>query len=152
MARLSAIFVLCLSLWMPSAGALTLTQEEQDWLQAHPTLRIGIDASWPPFEFRDSQGRHQGLAADYTRLIQDRLNIRLDPIDPGNWSEVLERAKRNEVDLLPGIMSTPERQGYLNFTRPYLDFPIVILVAACGGCLRIPSGASRLPATGTARP
>ncbi|MDH1108075.1 EAL domain-containing protein [Pseudomonas otitidis] len=132
MARLSAIFVLCLSLWMPSAGALTLTQEEQDWLQAHPTLRIGIDASWPPFEFRDSQGRHQGLAADYTRLIQDRLNIRLDPIDPGNWSEVLERAKRNEVDLLPGIMSTPERQGYLNFTRPYLDFPIVILAREDG--------------------
>ncbi|MFU6376770.1 bifunctional diguanylate cyclase/phosphodiesterase [Metapseudomonas otitidis] len=132
MARLSAIFVLCLSLWMPSAGALTLTQEEQDWLQAHPTLRIGIDASWPPFEFRDSQGRHQGLAADYTRLIQDRLNIRFDPIDPGNWSEVLERAKRNEVDLLPGIMSTPERQGYLNFTRPYLDFPIVILAREDG--------------------
>ncbi|MDG9784362.1 bifunctional diguanylate cyclase/phosphodiesterase [Metapseudomonas otitidis] len=132
MARLSAIFVLCLSLWMPSAGALTLTQEEQDWLQAHPTLRIGVDASWPPFEFRDSEGRHQGLAADYTRLIQDRLNIRLDPIDPGNWSEVLERAKRNEVDLLPGIMSTPERQGYLNFTRPYLDFPIVILAREDG--------------------
>ncbi|MGC8114097.1 bifunctional diguanylate cyclase/phosphodiesterase [Metapseudomonas otitidis] len=132
MARLSAIFVLCLSLWMPSAGALTLTQEEQDWLQAHPTLRIGVDASWPPFEFRDSEGRHQGLAADYTRLIQDRLNIRLDPIDPGNWGEVLERAKRNEVDLLPGIMSTPERQGYLNFTRPYLDFPIVILAREDG--------------------
>ncbi|WP_165671111.1 bifunctional diguanylate cyclase/phosphodiesterase [Metapseudomonas otitidis] len=132
MARLSAILVLCLSLWMPSAGALTLTQEEQDWLQAHPTLRIGVDASWPPFEFRDSQGRHQGLAADYTRLIQDRLNIRLDPIEPGNWSEVLERAKRNEVDLLPGIMSTPERQAYLNFTRPYLDFPIVILAREDG--------------------
>jgi ABC-type amino acid transport substrate-binding protein len=24
-------------------------------------------------------------------------------------------------------MSTPERQSYLAFTRPYLDFPIVIL-------------------------
>jgi ABC-type amino acid transport substrate-binding protein len=40
---------------------------------------------------------------------------------------VLEQARNNQLDLLPGIMSTPERQSYLAFTRPYLDFPIVIL-------------------------
>ncbi|WP_236214600.1 bifunctional diguanylate cyclase/phosphodiesterase [Metapseudomonas otitidis] len=132
MARLSAILLLCLAFWIPTSGALTLTQAEQDWLQAHPTLRLGTDAAWPPFEFRDTQGRYQGLAADYARLIEDRLNIRLEPIDPGSWGEVLKRAKRNEIDLLPGIMSTPERQNYLSFTRPYLDFPIVILAREDG--------------------
>jgi diguanylate cyclase (GGDEF)-like protein/PAS domain S-box-containing protein len=132
MARLSAILLLCLAFWIPTSGALTLTQAEQDWLQAHPTLRLGTDAAWPPFEFRDTQGRYQGLAADYARLIEDRLNIRLEPIDPGSWGEVLKRAKRNEIDLLPGIMSTPERQDYLSFTRPYLDFPIVILAREDG--------------------
>ncbi|WP_236208216.1 EAL domain-containing protein [Pseudomonas tohonis] len=127
MARLPAILLLCLAFWAAPSGALTLTQEEQAWLQDHPVLRMGIDASWPPFEFRDSQGRHQGLAADYVKLIQERLGVRLEPVEPRNWGEVLEQARNGQLDLLPGIMSTPERQQYLSFTRPYLDFPIVIL-------------------------
>ncbi|MCU9949526.1 bifunctional diguanylate cyclase/phosphodiesterase [Pseudomonas sp. PDM13] len=127
MARLPAILLLCLVFWAAPSGALTLTQEEKDWLQAHPVLRMGIDASWPPFEFRDSQGRHQGLAADYVQLIHDRLGVKLEAVEPRNWSEVLEQARSGQLDLLPGIMSTPERQQYLSFTRPYLDFPIVIL-------------------------
>lgn len=127
MARLPAILLLCLAFWAAPSGALTFTQEEQAWLQDHPVLRMGIDASWPPFEFRDSQGRHQGLAADYVKLIQERLGVRLEPVEPRNWGEVLEQARNGQLDLLPGIMSTPERQQYLSFTRPYLDFPIVIL-------------------------
>ncbi|UXY53572.1 EAL domain-containing protein [Pseudomonas tohonis] len=127
MARLPAILLLCLAFWAAPSGAFTLTQEEQAWLQDHSVLRMGIDASWPPFEFRDSQGRHQGLAADYVRLIQERLGVRLEPVEPRNWGEVLEQARNGQLDLLPGVMSTPERQQYLSFTRPYLDFPIVIL-------------------------
>jgi hypothetical protein len=94
---------------------------------AHPQLRLGVDASWPPFEFRDQEGRYQGLAADYIALIQERLGVTLKPVEPSSWTEVLEQARNNRIDLLPGIMSTPERQSYLAFTRPYLDFPIVIL-------------------------
>lgn len=44
----------------------------------------------------------------------------------------MQQAKQGKLDILPGIMSTPERQTYLSFTRPYLDFPIVIL-AHVGG-------------------
>ncbi|KAF1031705.1 MAG: putative signaling protein [Pseudomonas sp.] len=86
-----------------------------------------MDASWPPFEYRDENGHYQGLAADYVRLMQDRLGVRIKLIEPANWSAVLEQARHNQIDLLPGIMSTPERQSFLAFTRPYLDFPIVIL-------------------------
>lgn len=122
-----AILLLLLMLWNTTAGALTLTDEEKTWLAAHPQLRLGVDASWPPFEFRDQEGRYQGLAADYIALLQDRLGVLLKPVEPSSWTEVLQQAREGRIDLLPGIMSTPERQGYLAFTRPYLDFPIVIL-------------------------
>ncbi len=127
MPLMPALLLLLLMIWNTAAGALTLTDEEQAWLNAHPQLRLGVDASWPPFEFRDQEGRYQGLAADYIALIQQRLGVSLQPIEPSNWSQVLEQARQNRIDLLPGIMSTPERQSYLAFTRPYLDFPIVIL-------------------------
>src|SRR5690606_36812109 len=74
----------------------------------------------------------QGLAAVYVALIEERLDIRMQPIEPSSWSEVLAQAKAGEIHLLPGVMSTPERQTYLAFTRPYLDFPIVILASSKG--------------------
>ena len=127
MPRLPTVLLLSLLTWTATAGALTLTDEERGWLADHQELRLGVDASWPPFEYRDEEGRYQGLAADYVRLMQDRLGLRIKLIEPVNWSAVLEQARNNQLDLLPGIMSTPERQGFLSFTRPYLDFPIVIL-------------------------
>ncbi|SFW35530.1 MULTISPECIES: bifunctional diguanylate cyclase/phosphodiesterase [Pseudomonas] len=127
MPRLTAALLLSLITWTATAGALTLTDEELRWLKDHPDLRLGVDASWPPFEFRDDQGRYQGLAADYIEIIRERLAVRLTPIEPASWTAVLEQVVQGKIDLLPGIMSTPERQNYLAFTRPYLDFPIVIL-------------------------
>ncbi|MFJ4064188.1 EAL domain-containing protein [Pseudomonas sp. NPDC089996] len=127
MQPMPAILLWILMLWNTTAGALTLTDEEKTWLTAHPQLRLGVDASWPPFEFRDQEGRYQGLAADYIALLQDRLGVSLKPVEPSSWTEVLQQAREGRIDLLPGVMSTPERQGYLAFTRPYLDFPIVIL-------------------------
>ena len=127
MPTMLALLLLILTIWSATAGALTLTDEEKTWLSEHPELRLGVDASWPPFEFRDKEGQYQGLAADYIALIQERLGITLKPVEPSSWSQVLEQVRHNQIDLLPGIMSTPERQAYLSFTRPYLDFPIVIL-------------------------
>ncbi len=127
MPRLSTVILLSLLTWTATAGALTLTDDERGWLADHQELRLGVDNAWPPFEYRDENGRYQGLAADYVRLIQDRLGVRVKRVEPANWADVLEQAKNNQLDLLPGIMSTPEREGFLAFTRPYLDFPIVIL-------------------------
>ncbi len=132
MPRLQAVLLWCLAFWAGQAFALSLTPDEQQWLQAHPTLRLGVDASWPPFEFRDSDGVYQGLAASYVKVISDKLKVELQPVEPASWSEVLQQARVSHLDLLPGIMATPERLEYLTFTRPYLDFPIIILARKNG--------------------
>ena len=77
MPRLLAILLSCLALLATPATAIELSPEEQAWLQNHRQLSLGIDASWPPFEFRDSQGHYQGLAAGYVRLLEERLQIKL---------------------------------------------------------------------------
>ena len=106
MPLMPAILLLLLILWNTAAGALTLTDEEKAWLAAHPQLSLGVDASWPPFEFRDQEGRYQGLAADYIATIQQRLGVTLKPVEPSSWTEVLAQARESRIDLLPGIMST----------------------------------------------
>ena len=105
MPRLLAILLSCLACWALPVAAVELSPEEQAWLAEHPQLRLGIDASWPPFEFRDEQGRYSGLSAAYVGLIEKRLKVRMRPVEPRSWSEVLAGARAGQLDLLPGIMS-----------------------------------------------
>jgi len=132
MSRLLAILLSCLACCAWPVAALELSQEEQAWLATRPEIRLGIDTSWPPFEFRNAEGEYDGLSAGYVRLIEERLGLRMQPVEPKSWSEVLHSARSGQLDLLPGVMSTPERQRDLIFTRPYLDFPIVILAHSRG--------------------
>ena len=106
---------------------LRLSAEEERWLQEHPTLRLGVDPAWPPFEFFDQAGVYSGIAADYVAALSDRLGVRMTPVPGLSWSEVLERAAKREIDLLPCITRTPARSRYLLFTRPYLDLPMIIV-------------------------
>ncbi|SQH36737.1 hypothetical protein [Pseudomonas mucidolens] len=52
MPRLPIVLLLSLLTWTATAAALTLTDEEHDWLADHPELRLGVDAAWRPFEYR----------------------------------------------------------------------------------------------------
>lgn len=42
--------------------------KEQQWIRKHPVIRPGVDPAWPPFDFINAQGKHDGIAADLLRL------------------------------------------------------------------------------------
>ncbi len=110
------------------ARQLNLTLQEKHWLDEHPNIRLGIDPAWPPIEMMDAKGQHQGITADYMKIIGESLGLDIS-VSPGlNWSQVLEGAKHHEIDLLPALVETEDRREYLNFTESYLDFPFVIFV------------------------
>ncbi len=110
----------------------TQNEEEQAWLAAHPQLRLGVDASWPPFEFRDEQGRYHRPQRRLCRADRKAPEGAHAPRGATQLERGTGRRQIGQLDLLPGIMSTPERQRDLAFTRPYLDFPIVILARRDG--------------------
>jgi PAS domain S-box-containing protein len=72
--------------------------------------------------------RYAGIGSGFIDAISDRLNIKMTPIPGLTWSQVIEKAKAGEIDVLPVVTRTSERDKYLNFTKPYLSFPVVIAV------------------------
>ena len=108
--------------------AVELTAEERSWLADHPTIRLGIDPFYPPFEFLDDNGNYAGIAADYVRIIEARLGVNLEVAPFGTWNDVLDAFRAGAVDLLPAVNSTPERRESMEFTEVYLDFPPVIMM------------------------
>ena len=105
---------------------ISLTEEERNWMTGHPTIRLGIDLAWPPFEFFGKDGKYSGISSSYIQTISDRLGIKMNPLPDLTWSQAIEKAKVGAVDVLPAIVRDKEREKYLNFTNPYVSFPVVI--------------------------
>ncbi len=108
-------------------GKLNFTSAEQNWLQAHPVVRVGVDPDFAPYEWIDAKGNYLGLSADYIALVEQRLGVKFDIVKNKSWAEILEMAQQGELDMLSNANKTPERERYLIFTEPYLNTPAIII-------------------------
>lgn len=105
---------------------LRFSAVEKEVIKRHPVIKLGIDIGWPPFEYVES-GIYKGMAADYMALVEERMGVKFEPDKEHPWSEVVERVKARKLDAYSCAVGTEERKAYMNFTRPYLSFPMVII-------------------------
>ena len=110
-----------------SSSSVDLTPAERSWIAAHPKLRVGYDADWPPFSFERSTGGLSGIDGDILQLLSDRLGLKFEPVHGSNWTETFARAKQGDIDILAGTARTPEREQNFHFTIPYQSFPAGII-------------------------
>ncbi len=113
---------------VPGDNSLKLTAAEKQFLSKHKVVRLGVDPDWKPFEFFDDSGNYRGIASSYIQLLRKKLSLDFVPVHGLSWQQVIEKIKKGELDVLPAVMKTPERQQYLNFTRPYISYPYMIFV------------------------
>ena len=110
----------------PSAGFF-LTEEEKAWLAQLPPLSLGVDPAWPPIEFLDKQGLHNGISASYVDLLRKTLSIDIRPVYFPSWEKTMEAARRGGVDMLTAANRSPEREGYLLFSLPYVSLSTLVV-------------------------
>jgi len=106
---------------------VALTPEEKAWLKAHPVLRLGYEMDWPPFERWTEKEGLSGLSADYLARIEALLGVRIEPVPPRDWGLMIQAARAREVDIISAVVRTSQREGFLDFTTPYLRVPMVIV-------------------------
>ncbi|OHB25221.1 MAG: hypothetical protein A2X84_13005 [Desulfuromonadaceae bacterium GWC2_58_13] len=110
-----------------SISRIRLTTAEQEWIEQHRSIRLGVDPSWPPFEYFDDSGHYLGMASDYLRLLNERLGLDLTPVAGLTWAQAVEGAQSRSLDGLSCLTETPHRKTFLDFSEPYVSFPIVII-------------------------
>jgi signal transduction histidine kinase len=69
------------------------------------------------------------LTGQYLHWVSDKLGIPVSRHPTADWRETLAAAQAGQCDLLPAVMRTEARAAYLDFTRPYLDLPLVVATA-----------------------
>lgn len=105
----------------------TLTKIELDWIKQNPIVFLGSDYKWAPLDFMDENNVHSGISSSYAKLIEQKTGLKLK-ITMDIWDKVLSKMKKGNLDGLVCIVKTEDREKYLNFSKPYLDIPTVIIV------------------------
>ena len=122
---LLALAVLALLLSQKATSRVTqkleLTTEEQQWLDAHPDIKIGIRET-PPLILKGHQGEgYRGLAIDYVERVEKLLGIKFNYVNYPTWQKLIEETKARNVDILISGTITLDRASYLDFTPPYIQ-------------------------------
>ena len=122
--------------WLPAGAvpgedvsniSVVLNQAEKDWLAKHREIRLAVDTGWAPFEFVDDKKNYRGMAAEFIRLVEKRLGISLTIDKTRSWQEMVKAVKNRDLDVFSLVVKTPQRDKYVNFTKPYISFPMVII-------------------------
>lgn len=106
-------------------ATLSFTPEEQEYIKNHPTITLGADYRWPPFDFTNQNGEPDGLSIDYINLIAQKSGLTFN-VQSAIWAETIDNMKHKKLDGLTCAVKTDERDKYLSFTTPYLSVPMVI--------------------------
>lgn len=105
---------------------IRLTPEEKKYLLQKEKIDMCIDPDWMPLEANEG-GEHIGMSADYMRLLEKYIGIPIEMVPTKTWLESIEFAKQRRCDIFSLAMPTPERKLYMDFTKPYLNIPLVLV-------------------------
>lgn len=105
---------------------ITLSPEEQLWIQEHPTITVSNEFDWPPFDFTLS-GEPLGFGIDLMNLISEYSGIQFQYINGYTWDQLVKKYLQGEIDLLHSLSRTPEREKQSYFSPPYFHSKNVLI-------------------------
>ena len=92
------------------------------------TLRMGTNATFPPYEFVGDDGNVQGIDADIAAAIADKLGMKLEITDM-EFDSLIPALQSDTIDVaLAGMTVTPDRQENVDFSDFYAKGVQVIIV------------------------
>ncbi|WP_192564171.1 ATP-binding protein [Pseudomonas gozinkensis] len=112
---------------MAAQARVSLSASEQEWLDQHPVVRVGAIDDFAPLTFFDADGRFSGLAAQLLNLISQRSGLTFEVVRGQSLDRQVGQLKTGELDLLPVLTPSRERELEMLFTRSYANSPFVLI-------------------------
>ena len=110
-------------------AAATGLAQAKDWT----TIRIGSDATYPPFESVDSAGNFVGFDIDIMNAICDDIKAKCSYVNQ-DFDGIIPALLAGKFDVIDSSLSiTEEREKTIDFTNKYYNTPAAIIVAKDSG-------------------
>ncbi len=94
---------------------------------SRPVLQSGCENDYPPFCYQDSDGAAAGFSVELLTAALDAMDYDVR-YSLDNWSAVKGWLETGQVDCLPLVGRTPEREEELDFTFPYISLHGALVV------------------------
>jgi len=104
-------------------------QAAKGWerIKASGTLRIGLEGTYPPFNFQGPDGQLAGFEVDFGKALAAQLGLKAD-FRPAPFAGLLGALESGRVDVVINqITITPDRQAKYDFSEPYTVSGIQII-------------------------
>ena len=83
------------------------------------TLRVGMECTYAPFNYRTPEGEMAGYDVDVAKGVAERIGAELDYVCQ-EWDGMIPALLANKFDLIVASMSiTDERKQKIDFSVPY---------------------------------
>ena len=106
---------------MSDAGVMApgqLTEAEKQRIKSIGTIKVGGDASYPPFVFVGPDGKLKGLSVDFLDEVTQKLGIKYEITFIGQRAEILKQLEEKKIDITLASRTSSSRP-YLIATQPY---------------------------------
>jgi len=104
---------------------LHFSKEQNNYLLNKKEILMCVDPNWMPYE-KIEKGKHIGITSEYIKLFSKTIGLPIRLVETDTWVQSLEYVKLKKCDILALASKTPTRLKYLNYSDPYLKFPIVL--------------------------
>ncbi|ACM21569.1 periplasmic substrate-binding sensor histidine kinase response regulator, PBPb and PAS domain-containing [Geotalea daltonii FRC-32] len=89
------------------------------------SIRVVMDDNYPPFVFRDRDGRIKGIIIDQWRLWEKKTSTRAE-ISAMDWADAQRLMADGEFDVIDTMFRNEKRDKLYDFTKPYASIPVPI--------------------------
>ncbi|QDQ26297.1 transporter substrate-binding domain-containing protein [Chitinimonas arctica] len=109
-----------LSLFLLSALAIHASAADLlDTVKARGTLKIAVEGTYPPFNFKNEKGQLDGFDVEIAQALATKLNLKPEFIT-SEWSGILAGLQTGKFDIIVNqVSATDKRRETFDFTQPY---------------------------------
>ncbi|WP_043365235.1 transporter substrate-binding domain-containing protein [Cupriavidus sp. WS] len=103
-----------------AAGAVAHAADLLDTVRQAGVLRIGVEGTYPPFNYRGANNQLDGFDVDVARGVASRLGVKPEFVTT-EWSGIIAGLQAGKFDVIVNqVAVTPARRQVLDFSTPYV--------------------------------
>jgi hypothetical protein len=113
---------------LASAALAAHAADLLDDVKARGTLRIGMEGTYPPFNYKNDKGELDGFDVDIAKALAAKLAVRPE-FTTTEWSGILAGLQAGKYDVIVNqVAATDKRRETFDFSEPYvISYPQLII-------------------------
>ncbi len=117
-----SLFLVCVSFFLITGAGEAASVMDSD------VIRVGTEATYPPFEYRNERNEIVGFDIDVVEAIARHLNKKLEVVDM-SFDGLIPALMTGKIDLVAaGMTNTEERRKRVDFSTVYYNIENAFVV------------------------